>query len=527
MTKMGASQKNAGSLSLGRIGLVLLGLIIFDAFAMWFIYQMLGDGVWQLAAMVGAVALLVNGIWLHPRGYPLRWMSPGFSFMILISIFPILMTIYYAFTNYGTGHILTKTQSIAVFEARTYLPDDAAVYDYTVFQDENGRYALWLQSQNNEGIFATPDGTLVEGIGPLDGDGIPETVANYRRLTKAQSLRAIADLADIQFGTAPNVVQITARPGEAAQLLPRFVYDPATDALRDQQKDILYTADAERGAFVAADGQELIPGYQIPVGWRNFDRFINNPSFRGPLLPIFIWTFIYAGGTVFIAFSFGLAIALAFGRDMPYGRFIKSLFIIPFAVPGVLSILIWRGLLNPLNGVVSTTLAEMLGQPIGWPPVFSDPFWVKVALIGINVWLVYPYFMLINSGALQAIPQDMYEAAEIDGANAWQQFRYLTLPLLLVGVGPLLIGSFIANFNSFNTIYLFNDGGPPIAGAATPAGHSDILISYVYRLAFGGGGGQDFGYAAAISMIIFVILLLFTLLQFRYMRIWEGVGENV
>ncbi|MCA9924376.1 MAG: ABC transporter permease subunit, partial [Anaerolineales bacterium] len=118
-------------------------------------------------------------------------------------------------------------------------------------------------------------------------------------------------------------------------------------------------------------------------------------------------------------------------------------------------------------------------------------------------------------------------AAEIDGANAWQQFRYLTLPLLLVGVGPLLIGSFIANFNSFNTIYLFNDGGPPIAGAATPAGHSDILISYVYRLAFGGGGGQDFGYAAAISMIIFVILLLFTLLQFRYMRIWEGVGENV
>lgn len=519
--------KTRKTTSLGQIGLLLLSLIIFDALAMWFIYQLLGDGVWQLAAMVGAVALLINIVWLHPRGYPLRWMSPGFSFMILISIFPILMTVYFAFTNYGTGHILTKTQSIAVFEERSYLPDSAATYDYTVFEDDNGRYALWLQAEGEAGFLGTAVGEIVE----LDVVDVPETVTVsetiYHRLSQADALRAITQLVDLQFGAAPNLVQITARPGEAAQLASRYVYDATADTLHDQEKGILYTADNEIGAFIAPDGQALNPGYQVTVGWSNFARFITNPSFRGPLLPIFIWTFVYAGATVFIAFSFGLMIALAFGRDMPFGRLIKSLFIIPFAVPGVLSILIWRGLLNPLNGIVSTTLAEIFSQPVGWPPVFSDPFWVKVALVGINVWLAYPYFMLINSGALQAIPQDMYEAAEIDGANGWQQFRFLTLPLLLVGVGPLLIGSFIASFNSFNTIYLFNDGGPPIVGAATPAGHSDILISYVFRLAFGGGGGQDFGYAAAISMIIFVILLLFTLFQFRYMQIWEEVGENV
>ena len=515
------------TLSVGRMSLVLLGLMILDAFAILSIYLMLADEVWQLAIMVGTITLLINVIWLYPKAYPLRWMSPGLSFMILISIFPILMTVYYAFTNYGTGHILTKTQAIQVFEGRAYLPDDAVIYDYTVFQNQDGDYALWLQADNSEGVLVEPGAVVSDGIGELDADGIPESVAGHERLTRAQALRAIVGLAELEFGAAPNTVQITARPGKAARSVSRFVYDEGADTLLDQQKGIEYMADSERGLFITSDGQELIPGYQVRVGSSNFGRFMNTPSFRGPLLRIFVWTFIYAALSVFLAFSFGLAIAIFFGRDMPFGRLIKSLFIVPFAIPSVLTVLIWRGLLNPLNGIVSTTLADLFNQPVGWPPVFSDPLWVKAALVGIQVWLAYPYFMLINSGALQAIPQDMFEAADIDGANAWQKFRHMTLPLLLVGVGPLLIGSFIANFNSFNTVYLFNDGGPPMVGTATPAGHSDILISYVYRLAFGGGGGQDFGYASAITMIIFVILLLFTLLQFRYMRVWEGVGENV
>jgi len=524
--KMAVPNKR-NSFSIRNISLNLVGAMILDSFALLSIYLMLGDGVWQLAIIIGAITLLLNVIWLHPKGYPLRWMSPGLSFMILISFFPILMTIYFAFTNFGTGHILTKTQALEVFEERTFLPDDTVIFEYTVFQNQDDGYGIWLQAEDTDGIFAVPGAILSDGIGPLDANGIPESIGGYQRLTHGEALRAIVNLAEIIFGAPPNTVQITVRPGEAAQLESRFVYDQETDTLLDQQKGISYSAEKERGMFIAPDGQELIPGYQVRVGLSNFDRFINNPSFRGPLLRIFVWTFIYAGLSVLLAFSFGLAIAIFFGRNMPFGGFIKSLFIIPFAIPSVLTILVWRGLLNPLNGLISTTLASVFHQPVGWPPVFSDPFWVKVALICINVWLAYPYFMLINSGALQAIPRDIYEAADIDGASPWQQFRHITLPLLLVGVGPLLIGSFVASFNSFNTIYLFNDGGPPMVGTATPAGHSDILLSYVYRLAFGGGGGQDFGYASAITMIIFVILLLFTLIQFRYMRIWEGVGENV
>jgi ABC-type sugar transport system permease subunit len=128
---------------------------------------------------------------------------------------------------------------------------------------------------------------------------------------------------------------------------------------------------------------------------------------------------------------------------------------------------------------------------------------------------------------LQGIPADIYEAAEIDGAGPTDRFWNITLPLLLVAVGPLLIASFAYNFNNFNVIYLFNRGGPPIAGAQTPAGHTDILISYTFRLAFEGGRGADYAFASAITIIIFLLVASITLFNFRFTRMWEEVSENV
>jgi ABC-type sugar transport system permease subunit len=181
-------------------------------------------------------------------------------------------------------------------------------------------------------------------------------------------------------------------------------------------------------------------------------------------------------------------------------------------------------MLNPELGIVNRTLESL----VGWaPPWFTDPFWAKAAILLVNLWLGFPYFMLICSGALQAIPLDAYDAAEVDGANAWHRFWSITLPLLLVAVGPLLVASFMFNFNNFNVIFLFIEGGPPIAGASTEAGHTDILISYVYNLAFAGGRGAQYGLAAAITMIIFLIVAAVTLFQFRFTRMWEEVGENV
>jgi ABC-type sugar transport system permease subunit len=181
-------------------------------------------------------------------------------------------------------------------------------------------------------------------------------------------------------------------------------------------------------------------------------------------------------------------------------------------------------MLNPEIGVVNRILDSLFGLAPEW---YTNQWWAKFAILLVNLWLSYPYFMLICSGALQSIPPDIYEAAIVDGARPWQQFRKITLPLLLVAVGPLLIASFVFNFNNFNLIYLFNAGGPPIPNTPTPAGYTDILISYVYNLAFSGSRGVDYGFAAAITIIIFLIVGVITLFQFRYTRMWEEVSENV
>lgn len=115
------------------------------------------------------------------------------------------------------------------------------------------------------------------------------------------------------------------------------------------------------------------------------------------------------------------------------------------------------------------------------------------------------------------------EAATIDGAGAWQRFRKITFPLLLVAMAPLLVASFDFNFNNFTVIELFNNGGPPIS-AATVAGHTDILLSYTYRLAFVGAAGTDYGFAAAVSIFIFIIVGSITLFNFRLTRRFEEIG---
>lgn len=524
-------QPRDGTISLGSVGLRLLALMIFAAFGLFFIYQLLSDGYWPLAVMVGIITVGVVWIFLRPEAYPLRWMTPGLIFMLLISVYPIIYTVYLAFTNFGSGHLLPKVQAIETMTQRTYLPETGSTYQYVAYQHpETQEFALWITNEAGEQAFVTPNELLTPEeveAGALDDAGFPTVVNGYEQIPRLRMLGVIDAIGQLTFGGEERAIQITGQLGRAAELQPRYVYDAEQDAVLDQQTGTTYFANDAIGFFVSEEGQQLIPGYMVTVGLANFTRFLLNPSFRGPLVLIFLWSFAFALFSVVISFSLGLLFAIAFGRGMPGQRLIKSLLIIPFAVPGVITVLVWRGLLNPLAGVISTGLADLFNMPVGWPPVFSDPFWVKAALILINVWLAYPYWLLVNSGALQAIPTDMYEAAEIDGANLWQQFRNLTLPMLLVGVGPLLIASFTANFNSFNVIYLFNQGGPPMVGTATPAGHSDILLSYVYRLAFAAGTAQQFGYASAITIIIFFILVLFTLYQFRYMRIWEEVGESV
>jgi ABC-type sugar transport system permease subunit len=177
-------------------------------------------------------------------------------------------------------------------------------------------------------------------------------------------------------------------------------------------------------------------------------------------------------------------------------------------------------MLHPDLGFIAPMLEALFGSSPNW---FQDAFWTRVGLVLVNVWLSYPYFYVITAGALRAIPEEIYSAAVVDGANAWQKFYYITLPLLLRILTPLLIASLTFNFNNFNVIYIFNFGLPSMSGTIVPMGQSDILISFVYRLAFISSNVADYGLAASISVLLFLLIGSIVLLQTRFTNTFKEV----
>ena len=528
---VGGSQEPLTSPSRNVLGylLRLLGLAVVDALAIWLLYVLLRDGVWPLAIPIAVITLLVNFFNLHPRLAAMRWQLPAIAIIILIVVFPIVFTIYSSFTNYSSGHILSKQQVINQLEDRLYLPEGGPTFAWAAYRNDAGEFGLWLTNEAGEEFWALPDEPIaeaesVEEVGAVDEDGFPTAVGEYRRLTGGDLFRSLEQLNGVQFGQEDEAVQIR-NTRQAASLRPRYEYDNERDAIIDHVEGGTYVADENRGFFINEEGENLFPGYQVTVGTYNYERLFTSPAFRGPFIRIFLWTIAFALLSVLTTFALGLLLAMAFNDPILPGRkLIRSLLIIPYTLPGIIGVLIWRGMLNPFVGVLATTI----GNLVGWfPPFLTHPFWVKVGILLVNLWLGYPYMMLISSGALQSVPDDVYDAAAVDGANAWQRFWNITLPILLVSVGPLLIASFVFNFNNFTVIFGYNEGRPPIAGSPTPAGHSDILISYTYRIAFEGGRGSDYAYAAAVTVVIFAIVAILTLIQFRVTRQWEEVSESV
>ncbi|MGH2626506.1 MAG: hypothetical protein ACRDHY_07650, partial [Anaerolineales bacterium] len=385
--------------ALPGIGLRLIGLALVDAFAVWLLAVLVRDGVWPLATMLVLVTVAVNVINLSPRLVPLRWISPALTIIALLILYPILFTVYTAFTNYSDGHLLTKIQAIRRIGQDTFLPEGGVSYRWAAYQSESGEIALWLVAPDGASYLARPGEPLGEavpgesGAGPADGDGFPETLEGYRRMARREIIPILdSQLAPLEFGEPPLTLRIRSL-NEVTQLQPRYVYDEARDQIVDSVTGIVYRADDRTGFFVAEDGSNLFPGYQVAVGWANFARLFRSPALRGPFVQIFGWTVAFAFLSVATTFAAGLLMALVMNDPvLPLRKVFRSLLILPYAIPGVLGVLIWRGLLNQHFGVVTTNLADILGWA---PPWFTDPVWSKIGIILVNLWLGYPYMMLI------------------------------------------------------------------------------------------------------------------------------------
>jgi arabinogalactan oligomer/maltooligosaccharide transport system permease protein len=192
--------------------------------------------------------------------------------------------------------------------------------------------------------------------------------------------------------------------------------------------------------------------------------------------------------------------------------------ILPYAFPAFLSALIWAGMMNKSFGFINQVLLG--GAEIGW---LTDPWISKFSVLLVNLWLGFPYMFLVCMGALQGIPEEVNEAGVMDGASPWQIFRRIKLPLLLVTVTPLLIASFAFNFNNFNLIYMLTGGGPRFEDTAIPAGHTDLLISMVYKVAFT-GQNRDYGLASAFTILIFIVVAVIAVISFRKTKALEELN---
>lgn len=251
------------------------------------------------------------------------------------------------------------------------------------------------------------------------------------------------------------------------------------------------------------------------IGFGNFINILSEVSFTDynnfyfTLFHTIIWTI----SNVVLHVGIGVMLALILNDLRLKGRTIfRVLLILPWAIPSYITALIWRGLFHQQFGAVNSFIG-LLGfdSNISW---FTQPVTSFLANLATNVWLGFPFMMVIALGALQSIPRELYEASAIDGSTKWQSFWNVTAPLLKPAMIPAIIIGTIWTFNQFNVIYLVSGGGPD--------GATEILITDSYRLAF---EQYRYGYAAAYSIIIFMILFAYGVITSKVSKATQGVYE--
>ena len=246
------------------------------------------------------------------------------------------------------------------------------------------------------------------------------------------------------------------------------------------------------------------------VGMENFISLFDSSSALGrQFMPVLPWTLIWAFFATFLHFFAGTVMAMIINR--PSTRFKglwRTVFSLTIAVPQFVSLLIIRTMFKP-EGAVNSLLMDL-----GWIetalPFFTDATWARVTIIVINMWVGIPVTVMSVTGILQNIPAEQYEAARIDGANAFQQFMNVTLPYMIFVMTPTLISSFTGNINNFNIIYLLSGGGPTYVGDS--AGQTDLLVTWLYKLTI---DNQQYNLAAVIGILTFIVLATVSLLTYR------------
>ncbi len=486
---------------------------------LWAVMAVHAAGQSLLATVLLAITALAVWTYGSARSQAMRYLFPAVAAALLFVAFPMAYTVGMGLTNQSSRNLLEQG------EARQQLlqervVDLASQRSFQLWLRE-GRARLQVQARTaDEPAWWTPvlDGKPAPAEVPLRLAASDDAMAGWVVATTVQRVEWLDALRGLTFvppdgGEPLRLVSLR----ELAVAAP--IYESLPDgAMRERATGRRFEADTHRGFFTAEDGTQLQPGFRVFVGFRHYVRLFTEPNFREPFLGVFIWTVAFSGLTVLGAGALGLLLACLMNWEALRGRAVyRVILFLPYAVPAFLSILVFKGLFNQNLGEINMILHGLFGIRPAW---FSDPNLARLMLLIVNIWLGFPYMMVLCSGLIQSISSDLYEASAIAGAGPWDNFRRITLPLILKPLTPLLISAFAFNFNNFVLISLLTGGRPDQLDSDVPAGTTDILVSYTWRIAFQDSGNQ-YGLAAAISTVIFLLVAVITVVQLRMTRLTD------
>jgi arabinogalactan oligomer/maltooligosaccharide transport system permease protein len=482
-------------------------MALVDALGVFFVLRFVTDDQPIIAAVVVIALVIINIVYFRAGNLPAKYIIPGLIFLLVFQVFVICFSVFVSLTNYGSGHNIEKPAAVGVIEANSVarVPGSQA-YPVTVLEKEGELYLL-ATAPNGEALLGSATVPLEPAPDAVfDGDQA-KSIPGYTTLTLGDLLRNQEAVTTLQVplgASAADGYLKTVNGLNAYTFTSTVVYSPETDTMRDVVTGTEY-ADNGAGNFESTDGDILQPGWKTFVGLQNYATAVGAGG-QTDIIGVVVWTFAFALMSVFLSFAVGTFLALVFNDARLRGRRVYRLvMILPYAFPVF------------LTGLINEVLLG--GVQIPW---LQDEWLARLTVILVSVWFGAPYFFLVCTGALQSIPDDVLQAAQMDGVTPWQLFRHIKLPLLLVAVSPLLIAAFAFSFNDFTTIFMLSGGGPANPTSPIGAGATDILITVVYKLAFQ-GDSKDYGLASAFSTLIFLIVIGISVVLFRRTKSLEDV----
>ena len=250
--------------------------------------------------------------------------------------------------------------------------------------------------------------------------------------------------------------------------------------------------------------------------WVGLENFKNLVSFSGAGIGstftyVLIWTLVWAFLATFTNYFLGLGVAMLINKKgIKFKKLWRTILVMTIAVPQFVSLLyVMKMFAN--DGLINGYLIKW-GIIKTYIPFWTDPVLARITVVVVNIWIGIPYMVLIATGLLMNIPEDLYESARIDGANPWQMFKSITLPYMLFVTGPFLLTQYTGNLNNFNVIYLLTQGKPQSVNLAEKAGNTDLLITWLYKMTV---NDTNYRMAAVIGIMVFVVTAVISLVVYN------------